>query len=170
QGVKCGQSGTHQGGSFHGRQTWRAQRNGTGRSDHVVGISAVARDSSDLGFSFAGEEVPTTAGVAIAAIPAVPSDSDRLTGFPSEDVRAQRINESDDLVSGDARILNAGKKSVLRHGITMTDAASLDLDSHHSCLRLGNLALDDLERSLRTRNLDGSHFRHENSRHYAGVG
>src|SRR5207245_10998693 len=103
--------------------------------------------------------VPPPAGSAVPAMPAVPADSDPLARRPSGDARADRVDGASDLVPGDARILDAGPESELGKGVTVTDAARLDLDAHGSGTGLGDLALDELEGGIRTSGLRDTHHR-----------
>ena len=52
----------------------------------------------------AEHEFAAAAGLAMAAMAAVPADADALAGLPVGDFGAQDIDHADDLVSGYARI------------------------------------------------------------------
>jgi len=60
----------------------------------------------------------------------MPSDADTLAGPPSGDVRADGVDQSNDLVPWNARVLNAGKGPLLGEGVAVADPAGLDLDAY----------------------------------------
>ena len=66
--------------------------------------------------------------VAIAAIPAMPANTDALATFPWLHSFADSIDNSNDFVSRHTRILNTGPESFLDQRIAVTNAARLDLD------------------------------------------
>src|SRR5207253_11127740 len=93
-------------------------------------------------------------------LPARPSDADTLAGLPSGHVRADGVDQSDDLVPWNARVLNAGKDPLLGEGVAVADPAGLDLDAYLAGGGVGNRPLDDLERAVRAGDLDDAHGRH----------
>ena len=70
-------------------------------------VAAVESDAGDLP-RHAGEEIPAAAGVAPAAIAAVPADADALARLPSGHARADRIDHAGHLMARHARVLNPG--------------------------------------------------------------
>ena len=80
--------------------------------------------------------------VAIAAVPAMPTNPDALAILPWLHAFADSIDDSDYFMSRHTRILNPGPESFLYQRIAMTNAARFDFDSHPPWLRLGNVAFD----------------------------
>src|SRR5262249_35257609 len=54
----------------------------------------------------------------------------------------------------------AGHRTVFDQRVAVADAARVHLDAHRACTGIWNGALRDLERTVRTGNLDDSHVRH----------
>jgi hypothetical protein len=96
--------------------------------------------------------------VAIATIPAVPTNTDPLTFLPLRDPGTDGIYDSDHFVSGNARVLDPRKQSFFDYRIAMTNATRLNLDSDPPSLRLRNVTLNDLQRSFRVGDLYCTHF------------
>ena len=86
-------------------------------------------------------EIAVAAELAIAAGAAEKPDTHALTDRPALDTGAKRIDPPDDLVAGDARVVNR-KDSVDCRGIRMADATGLNADAHLTRTRLRNQALD----------------------------
>src|SRR5437588_5327619 len=61
-------------------------------------------------------------------------------------------------MSGHSRILNTRPHPIFDQRIAMTNATSLDFNSHPSGLWFRNFPLNDFERSLRVRDLYHTHF------------
>jgi hypothetical protein len=160
QGVEGRDAGAHERGGLLVGQVARAQGDGTGGRDHVVGISAVEGDAGDLGAD-AGKEVAAAAGVAVAAVPAVPADADALAGFPADDAGADGVDHADQLMARDARVLNAGEQAVFGHRVAVADAAGVYLDPHGAGGWLGDIALDDFKGAFGMGDLDGTHLGHD---------
>jgi hypothetical protein len=80
--------------------------------------------------------------------------------MPSGDLRPDRIDGADDLMSGNARVFEVGEEAFLGHAVAVADAAGFYLDPDLAGGGFGNIPLDQLERTLRTRNLGDSHLRH----------
>src|SRR5271167_395315 len=118
------------------------------------------RDPSHPRLCLAGKDVPMATGVAIAAIAAVPADADALTNRPSGNPGADAVDQTDDLMTRHPRIKDAGKETLLGLAVAMADPASLDLDPDSSCSGLRDLALDQLQGTVRPRHLDNPHVRH----------
>ena len=57
----------------------------------------------------AREEIAAPAGVAVAAVAAVPADADALARLPPGALRPTASIDAGDLVAGHARVLNAGQ-------------------------------------------------------------
>ena len=76
---------------------------------------------------------------------AVPTHADALTGFPESDVWADSIDASGDLVSGNARILQAWPDAFFHQSIAVADAAGFDFDANLTAGGLGDGALDQFE-------------------------
>ena len=82
QRVVSRDAGAHQRRGFHGRQIVRHQRQRDGRSEHVVGITAIKGDAGNLQRHLAGKEIAVATGIAMAAMSAVPADAHALARLP----------------------------------------------------------------------------------------
>jgi hypothetical protein len=90
----------------------------------------------------------------------MPANSDTLAGLPSDDTLTNGIHDSDDFMSRNSRVLNAGHGSVLCNRIAVTDSTSLHLDSYRSGTWLRNLAFHNFKWSIRPSDLNRAHFWH----------
>src|SRR5947208_16584928 len=95
--------------------------------------------------------------VAITTVTAVPADPDALATFPWLHSLAHKVDSSDDFVSGHTRILNTGPLAFLDQRIAVTNTTRLNLVPHPARLRLGNISLDQPERSASTRDCNCPH-------------
>jgi hypothetical protein len=105
----------------------------------------------------AGNEVTTTARIAVPAVSAVPADSDPLAWCPPGDAWADRINDSGDLVSWDPWVLEARPSSLLCKGVAVADATSLNLEAHESSPGLWDVAFNELKTAFRLSDLHDTH-------------
>jgi hypothetical protein len=120
----------------------------------------IARDPSDFGEGLAAEELAAPASVAIAAVPAIPTDADALSRRPTSHTGAGRVDDADHLVTRHARVCDQGKATFYRQAVAMTHTASLDFYPNHSGTGRGDIAFHDLERRFGTGNLNSTHFGH----------
>jgi hypothetical protein len=93
-------------------------------------------------------EVAAPAGWAYTAIAAEPADADPLPHLPGGDVGTDLVDDSRNLMAWHGGILDSREGALDRKGVTVTDAAGLDLDAHLARTRLGYRALDEFERSI----------------------
>jgi hypothetical protein len=163
EGVEGRKPRAHQRSRFYGRELFWNQRQRAGRSDHIIGIAAVESNACNLTRNLAGEKIPSATGDAIAAIPAIPSYTDTLAGSPSGDARPNSINEADDLMPRNSRVLDTWEGSLLCKRVAVADSAGLYFDSHPTRVRLRDFAFDKLEWSVRMRDLHDTHLRHNSS-------
>src|SRR5229473_1837507 len=152
-------------GGDAGAEEWcrgnRIERIGHGgecllRRHHVFGVPAVIAEAADEPV-LTQDEVARAAGLANAAVPAVPADPNPLARLPGGHALADGIHPSDHLMAGDPRVDHAGKLPFLDERIRVTDAASLDGDAHLAPSCVGDGLLDELEGRPWLRDLDGSH-------------
>ncbi len=160
QGVVGGDAGAHQRCGVHRRKVVRHQRQGDGRSDHVVGITAVEGDAGDLERHLAGEEIAAATGIAIAAMAAMPADAHALARFPLGNARAHGIHRADHFMAGHARILQTGPVTFLDQRIAVTDATGVDLDPHQPGTGLRDFTLHDFKRPAGAADLCCTHLGH----------
>lgn len=99
----------------------------------------------------------------------MPADANALSGRPPGDARSYRINYAYDLVPGDAWVLHQRKGSLPGEGVTVADAAGLDLDPHRSGAGFGDFAFHDFERCVRAEDLQGAHLGHNASNYHLGM-
>ena len=76
------------------------------------------------------------------------------------DAFADRVDDADHLMAGNARVLDAGKQAQNRHHVAMADAASQDAKAHLFRTRDRNVPLFRLERPAFLPNDHRAHFRH----------
>ena len=72
----------------------------------------------------AHHEIPTPAGVAVAAVPAVPAHADPVAHAPAGDAGAERVDDPGDLVSGHPGYWRPGQSpSFVRESLWQTPEA-----------------------------------------------
>jgi hypothetical protein len=123
----------------------------TGGSHHRLGVAAVIRDAGYAQVP-AVDQPAAPARLATLAIPAKPADADALSGAP--------IDDAGNLVPGDARVGEAGPLSFDGETVAVADTTGLDANANLAPRRLGHVALDELKRTARLRDLNRSHFCH----------
>jgi hypothetical protein len=116
------------------------------------------------------EKIAAAARIAVAAVSAVPADSNALADFPSGDVRADGVDYADDFVTGNARVLNPGHAGLFDYGVAVTDSAGLDFDADAFRGGFWDIAFYNFKWSVGARDLDCAHLcrglRHENLREF----
>src|SRR5438552_8228918 len=162
QGVERRQPGAHQRRGGPGSQFIRKPCDRTHRRDHVFAVTTIKADAGHL-VRFTSEQIPAPARVTSPAVAAVPSDTDPLAASPSDHSRADGVNRAGNLMTRDARVLNAGPKALFDQRITMADAARRDFDSNCSRRRFRYRSFDNLKLSLRRRYLCNTHCSHISS-------
>ena len=160
QGVESGDPGAHQRRDLGRRPVGGNARHRFRRCDHVFAVSAVMGDAGYQRLGRAGKRVAMATRNTIAAMPAMPADSDRLTGCKSSDTRPDRVERADHLVPRHPRKGDARKQPFLGETVAVTHATRLNLDPHLAGAGFGDVAFDDLERSVRVRNLGHAHLGH----------
>jgi hypothetical protein len=118
-------------------------------------------DAGDPRLGLAGEEIPSAAGIAVSAVPAVPAHSQALARSPSGNTWSDGVDHPNHFMSGNSRVLNPGQVALFGERIAVTDPARLDSDSDGAGGRLRNIALDNLERAIGARHLNATHLGHE---------
>jgi hypothetical protein len=113
---------------------------------YELGITAVVADAGNLQFLTA-DEIAAPAGLAYAAVPAMPTYADPITHFPIAGAFSDSVDYTRDLVPGRTRIDDPGKGTLLGEDVAMTDPARLNSDSDRSGLGLADLFLNQLEGS-----------------------
>jgi len=93
----------------------------------------------------------------------MPANSRALTNFPLRNSFADRVNDSDDLMPGHARILKPGPDSFLHNRVTVANAARLHFDPHPIAWRFGNRPFNNFKRPFCTGDLGYTHFVWHNS-------
>ena len=115
-------------------------------SDHVLLISPVVADSCDFGVA-AVKEVSTPAFETRVVTPTIPAHADTLSLLPSGDLGTQFINDACNLVPRNPRVLNSWPETFFHEHVAVANTTGLHLDQHLPCIRLRNLAFDDLRKS-----------------------
>jgi hypothetical protein len=111
----------------------------------------------------AGKELTAATSIAVPAVSAVPTDSDSLAICPFGNTRADGINDSNNLMPWNSRVLNIREGSCFNYRVATADPAGLDLDSHRSGTWLRDSALNKFEGSIRVRDLYDTHLGHSSS-------
>lgn len=124
------------------------------------GVAAVPRHACDSTDGLAGERIAAAAAAAIPAGAAEPADADALANLPAADVGSQRVDNADHLVTGNARIHDARDKPQYGDRVAVANAAGMDLDSHLVPVRLGKIALLQIEFRTGLRNDHRTHLGH----------
>lgn len=158
--VVSGDPSAHQRSRLFRRQLFRNQGDCRGGSNHIVRVASIVGNAWHLRCDLAGDEVAAATRIAIPAVAAVPTHSDPLAGFPWGDALSDRVDDSGNFVSGNARILDAGPSALFGKRIAVADTAGLDLDSHRARARLRDFAFNELKRPLRTWDLHNTHHWH----------
>src|SRR6266851_4707046 len=157
--VKNRDAGTKQRRGFGGGEfVWNCGDR-LGGGDHVFGVTAVVAEGGDF-FVLAVDEIAAAAGIAGEIMTSVPSDADTLAGFPVGDVGADGVDAASDLVSGNARILEAWPIAFLYQHVAVADAAGFDFDPDLVAGGLGDVSFYEFEIATGFGDLDGLHFRH----------
>jgi hypothetical protein len=89
-------------------------------------------------------------------VAAVPAEADALADFEDRDIGSDGIEDTGDLVAGDAGIAQARPEPHLGEHIAVADSAGLDADADVAGARLGKFALDDFKWSVGRGDLDGT--------------
>src|SRR5579859_8181579 len=113
--------------------------------------------------NFAGaaqDKIPAAARLAPEAMAAVPADADALADSPFGDARAERIDLAGDLVSGNARIFQAGPPALFDEQVAMANPAGFDFDAHCAWSRFRHRALDQFPIAAWFADLDDFHMPH----------
>ena len=130
--------------------------------DQMRCVAAVPGHPGHLVQVLACESGVAPATAAIAAGAAEPADAGARPDAPAADALAERIDDADHLVAGDAGVLDAGDEALHGQDVAMTDAASLDANAHFVTFRHGNVPLLRLQLSAGLVNRHRAHFRHLN--------
>jgi hypothetical protein len=96
----------------------------------------------------------------ITARSAEPADAGPVADAETLDAGSKRVDDPNDLVPGNARILDEREQLLDRHGITVADAAGEHPEADLLRTRLGQVSLDHLQRSAFFRNDHRAHLRH----------
>jgi len=159
QGIEHGDAGAHQRCGIGG---WKIVGDGSdcfGGDNHVLGITAIEVNSSDL-LVAAEHEITAAAVLAHETVTAMPAYADPLSGLPIGNVGADRVDPAGDFMTGNSWILNAGPMSFLDQSIAATDPTGFHLDTHLRTTRVGNVSLDELEGAAGFWYLHCFHARH----------
>src|SRR5262249_51353772 len=120
----------------------------------------VIGDAGNLPGNLAGKEVAPTTVIAEPAVSAIPADPDPLVSRPSDNARADGINEADYLMPRNPRVLNPRKAPFLGKRVAVANSPCLYFNSHRTGTRLRNFAFNDFKIPFRVRDLHDTHLRH----------
>ncbi len=113
QRIECGDAGAHERRALDRRQIFRHERERRRRRDHVFRVTAVERNPGREQRDLTGKEITAPARIAMSAMPGMPADANSLPRFPFVNARSDRVDQSDDFMSGNARVLNPRPQSHL---------------------------------------------------------
>jgi hypothetical protein len=128
--------------------------------DHVRGVAAVASRSSHFMHVLAGKGAVAPAVAAIATGAPKPAHSRPRADAPAVDVFADRVDDADDLVTRNARVLQAWQEALNGQQIAVTDPAGMDADAHLLRARGGNVPLFRYKPAATLPNNHRAHFCH----------
>src|ERR1700730_854119 len=94
----------------------------------------------------------TTAGLAMARVPAIPPHAHPLARRPFGHARTHSINHSDHLVSWDTGVLEAGPEALFDERVGGTNATGVHLDPNLPGAGLRDLSFDQFKWSARSEN------------------
>jgi hypothetical protein len=157
QRIEYGNTGAEQGRGFVRRQIVRHGSDCLRRDHDVFRITPVEADPGNL-LELAKNEMAAAAGIALEAVPAVPSHTHPLARFPLRDVSSNRIDAPGDFVARNPRVLQSRESRLLHDGVAVANSAGFNLDPDLGVARLGNRALDDFEVSTRFADLCDFHI------------
>jgi hypothetical protein len=129
QTVEGRDAGTEKGRCFHRRQAVRDGRHGFASRNHVLGISAIFIESSDLQV-LASNEISPSAWHTLPAMASVPPDACPLTLLPDRHLRTDGINHASDFVTCHTWIEETRPMAVLGERIAMAHTACFYFDPH----------------------------------------
>ena len=124
------------------------------------GVAAVAGRPGDFMHVLAGESGVAPAAPAIAAGAAEPADARARAHCPALDALAERLDDADHLVAGNARILDARHETLHGENIAVADAARLHANAHLLPARERNVPLLRLQWSAGPLDDHRAHSRH----------
>jgi hypothetical protein len=93
-------------------------------------------------------------------MPAIPAHANALSDTPTDNVWTECIDDAGNLVSGDARIGDAGEQAFDSEAVTMTHAACFNVNANLAACGLWHLTLNKLERPSAAHYLSRPHLRH----------
>ena len=157
--VEGGDPGTHERTSVDGGEFVGDRRESFKWNDDVFGVAAVVGDAGNLSEA-TGDEIAATAGLAMAAVSAVPADADSLTGLPVEHVGTDDVDNTNDLVAENTWVLDAGPVTLLGEYVAMAEAARFHFDADLARTGLRNFLLNEFKRATSTGDLHCTIFRH----------
>ena len=158
--VEGGDAGAEQRRRLDGVELVGHMRHRRDMGDHMRGVAAVTGHAGHFMHVLAGEGGVAPAAAAVAARAAEPADAGAGADAPAVDAFADRVDDADDLVAGNAWIADPRDQALNGQRVAAADAAGLDADAHFLGPGNGNLALLRLERSAGLRNDHRPHLGH----------
>src|ERR1700746_3816300 len=113
QRVKRRYARAHQRRAVNSREFIRHKRQRLSRRNHVFTVAAIERNSRGEQGTRPAKKPATPPMIAIAAIPAVPTNTDSLAVLPRLHPLAHAINDTNNFMSRHTRILDTGPESFL---------------------------------------------------------
>src|SRR6185437_1527166 len=144
QRIEGSNSGAEKRCCIHITQTFRYGGQCLRGSHHVLLVSAVITDPRNFQIT-AIAKISAPAGEACVVVAAVPADTNALPLPPLGDAGTQFIDDARDLVPWHPGILNSGPPAIFCERITVAHTTGLHLDKHVTCIRSGNLTIDNPE-------------------------
>ncbi len=160
QCVEGGDAGAQQRCGFHRIQPVRHAHHRRGECQHMGGIAAITRNAGRALHVLAGEGVAAPAVATIAAIAGRPADPDPGANGETLDVGTEGVDHADDLMTGDARIGDAGECALDCHGVAVTDAAGLDANADLVMAGLRQVTFDHAKAGVGFRDDHRAHLCH----------
>jgi hypothetical protein len=106
QRVESRYARAHQRRAVNDRELLGHKRQRFSRRNHVFAVAAIERNPRDEQRHSAGKKLASPALITITAVATVPANADALASFPRLHAFADSVNDTNDFMSRNSRILN----------------------------------------------------------------
>src|SRR5216683_7794113 len=157
ESIERSYAGAHQrGGIYIAKRLWHPGQ-GFHRRNHEFLVASVVADSANLTIR-AIHEVSSPARQTSAILAAVPADTYSLALLPVLHACSELVYHASYFMSGNTRIGNSGKESLLGHYITVADSTCLNANPYVSRTRFRDFTFHDFKIGSRLRYLHNFHL------------
>jgi hypothetical protein len=156
QSIKGGDPSAEQRRGFNEAESIGDRGETLGGGDHVFGIPAVVEDAGNFESLTRGEITPS-AGVTNGAMAANPADADALSFGPVGHAVPHGVDHACDLMTGNPRVSEPGKKPFLGEQIAVAEAAGLHLQTDFPRPGAGDGPFNNFDGAVGGRDLCNAH-------------